>query len=174
MYEYNPIAESKNFIVLDKYEKYSLVCEASVVYQTESSLEREFVQDLVNQGYEYLPKLTTPKAMIENVRVQLQILNGVEFSAAEWTRFCEEYLDRPSDNHIDKTRKIHNDYIYDFVFDDGHIKNIYLVDKEDIAKNKMQVISQFEITGSQANRYDVTILVNGLFRLLCYVNNHKK
>ena len=162
MYEYNPIAESKNFIVLDKYEKYSLVCEASVVYQTESSLEREFVQDLVNQGYEYLPKLTTPKAMIENVRVQLQILNGVEFSAAEWTRFCEEYLDRPSDNHIDKTRKIHNDYIYDFVFDDGHIKNIYLVDKEDIAKNKMQVISQFEITGSQANRYDVTILVNGL------------
>ena len=162
MYEYNPIAESKNFIVLDKYEKYSLVCETSAVYQTESSLEREFVQDLVNQGYEYLPKLTTPKAMIENVRVQLQILNDVEFSDAEWTRFCEEYLDRPSDNHIDKTRKIHSDYIYDFVFDDGHIKNIYLVDKEDITKNKMQVISQFEITGSQANRYDVTILVNGL------------
>lgn len=162
MYEYNPIAESKNFIVLDKYEKYSIVCEAAVVYQTESSLEREFIQDLVNQGYEYLPKLTTPKAMIENVRVQLQILNDVVFSDADWTRFCEEYLDRPSDNHIDKTRKIHNDYIYDFVFDDGHIKNIYLVDKEDIAKNKMQVISQFEITGSQANRYDVTILVNGL------------
>ena len=162
MYEYNPIAESKNFIVLDKYEKYSLVCEAAAVYQTESSLEREFVQDLVNQGYEYLPELTTPAAMLKNVRVQLQILNAVQFSDAEWTRFCEEYLDRPSDNHIDKTRKIHNDYIYDFVFDDGHIKNIYLVDKEDIAKNKMQVISQFEIIGSQANRYDVTILVNGL------------
>lgn len=162
MYEYNPIAESKNFIVLDKYEKYSLVCEAAAVYQTESSLEKEFIQDLVNQGYEYLPKLATPKAMLENVRVQLQILNDVEFSDAEWTRFCEEYLDRPSDNHIDKTRKIHNDYIYDFVFDDGHIKNIYLVNKDDITKNKMQVISQFEITGSQANRYDVTILVNGL------------
>lgn len=162
MYEYNAIAESKNFIVLDKYEKYSLVCEAAAVYQTESSLEREFIQDLVNQGYEYLPKLTTPTAMLENVRIQLQILNDVEFSDAEWTRFCEEYLDRPSDNHIDKTRKIHNDYIYDFVFDDGHIKNIYLVNKDDITKNKMQVISQFEITGSQANRYDVTILVNGL------------
>ncbi len=162
MYEYNPIAESKNFIVLDKYEKYSIVREASTVYQTESSLEREFIQDLVNQGYEYLPELTTPAAMLENVRVQLQILNDMAFSDVEWTRFCEEYLDRPSDNHIDKTRKIHNDYIYDFVFDDGHIKNIYLVDKEDIAKNKMQVISQFEITGSQANRYDVTILVNGL------------
>ena len=162
MYEFNPIAESKNFIVLDKYEKYSLVREVSTVYQTESSLESEFIQDLVNQGYEYLAQLTTPTAMLENVRVQLQILNGVEFSDAEWIRFCEEYLDRPSDNHIDKTRKIHNDYIYDFVFDDGHIKNIYLVDKEDIAKNKMQVISQFEIKGSQANRYDVTILVNGL------------
>lgn len=162
MYEYNPIAESKNFIVLDKYEKYSLVREAAAVYQTESSLEREFVQDLVNQGYEYLPELTTPVAMLKNVRLQLQILNDVQFTDAEWTRFCEEYLDRPSDNHIDKTRKIHSDYIYDFVFDDGHIKNIYLVDKEDITKNKIQVISQFEITGSQANRYDVTILVNGL------------
>ena len=162
MYEYNPIAESKNFIVLDKYEKYSLVREATAVYQTESSLEREFVQDLVNQGYEYLPELKTPVAMLKNARLQLQILNDVQFTDAEWTRFCEEYLDRPSDNHIDKTRKIHSDYIYDFVFDDGHIKNIYLVDKEDITKNKMQVISQFEITGSQANRYDVTILVNGL------------
>jgi len=162
MYEYNPIAESNNFIVLDKYEKYSILHEAAAVYQTESSLESEFIQDLVNQGYEYSPKLTTPTAMLENVRVQLQILNAVEFSNAEWVRFCEEYLDRPSDNHIDKTRKIHNDYIYDFVFDDGHIQNIYLVDKEDIVKNKMQVISQFEQTGAQANRYDVTILVNGL------------
>jgi type I restriction enzyme R subunit len=162
MYEYNPIAESNNFIVLDKYEKYSILHEAAAVYQTESSLEREFIGDLVNQGYEYLSKLTTPKAMLENVRMQLQILNDVEFSHAEWVRFCEEYLDRPSDNHIDKTRKIHNDYIYDFVFDDGHIQNIYLVDKKDIVKNKMQVISQFEQTGAQANRYDVTILVNGL------------
>jgi len=162
MCDYKPIAELNNFIVLDKYEKYSILHEAPAVYQTEASLEKEFVQDLVNQGYEYLPELTTPTAMLENVRVQLQTLNTVQFSDAEWVRFCEEYLDKPSDNHIDKTRKIHNDYIYDFVFDDGHIQNIYLVDKEDIAKNKMQVISQFEITGSQANRYDVTILVNGL------------
>ena len=100
--------------------------------------------------------------MLENIRVQLQILNNTQFSDAEWKRFCEEYLDKPSDNHVDKTRKIHNDYIYDFVFDDGHIQNIYLVDKTNITKNKMQVISQFEQKGSQANRYDVTILVNGL------------
>ena len=100
--------------------------------------------------------------MLENIRVQLQILNNTQFSEGEWKRFCEEYLDKPSDNHVDKTRKIHNDYIYDFVFDDGHIQNIYLVDKTNITKNRMQVISQFEQKGSQANRYDVTILVNGL------------
>lgn len=162
MCNYNTIAESNNFIVLDKYTRYSVARETAAVYQTEASLEREFIQDLINQGYEYLPKLTTPGAMFENVREQLQILNDIQFSNAEWGRFCEEYLDKPSDNHIDKTRKIHNDYIYDFVFDDGHIKNIYLVDKENVAKNKMQVISQFEQTGTQANRYDVTILVNGL------------
>lgn len=162
MYEYNSIAESNNFIVLDKYEKYSISHEAAAAYQTESSLESEFIQDLVNQGYEYSPKLTTPTAMLENVQVQLQTLNAVEFSHAEWVRFCEEYLDKPSDNQIDKTRKIHDDYIYDFVFDDGHIQNIYLVDKKNVAKNKVQVISQFEQKGTHANRYDVTILVNGL------------
>lgn len=164
MYEYNPIAESNNFIVLDKYEKYASCMRETRTYQTEADLENEFIQDLRSQGYEYLPDLKTPEAMFENARVQLQILNDVHFTDSEWTRFCEEYLDKAGDNHIDKTRKIHNNYIYDFVFDDGHIKNIYLVKKEekDIAKNKVQVISQFEQTGTQANRYDVTILVNGL------------
>lgn len=164
MYEYNPIAESNNFIVLDKYEKYASCVRETSTYQTEASLENEFIQDLRSQGYEYLRDLKTSEAMFENARVQLQILNDVQFTDSEWTRFCEEYLDKAGDNHIDKTRKIHNNYIYDFVFDDGHIKNIYLVKKEekDIAKNKVQVISQFEQTGIQANRYDVTILVNGL------------
>ena len=100
--------------------------------------------------------------MLANVRVQLQALNNMEFSEGEWLRFVEEYLDRPSDNSIDKTRKIHDDFIYDFVFDDGHIQNIYLVDKKIVSRNKLQVISQFEQTGTHANRYDVTILVNGL------------
>ena len=162
MTDYKSIAELNNFIILDKYEKQLVIRESAAVHQTESSLEREFIQDLVNQGYEYLPRLTTPKEMLENIRIQLQILNNTQFSEGEWKRFCEEYLDKPSDNHVDKTRKIHNDYIYDFVFDDGHIQNIYLVDKTNITKNRMQVISQFEQKGSQANRYDVTILVNGL------------
>ncbi len=159
MCEFNTITESNNFIVLDKYTK---IEQQGAGYQTEADLERELIADLVNQGYEPLPKLTTPQAMLENVRVQLQLLNKMAFSDDEWERFCEEYLDKPSDSHIDKTRKIHNDYIYDFVFDDGHIQNIYLVNKKDIAKNKLQVISQFEQTGTHANRYDVTILVNGL------------
>ena len=160
MLEYTkPIAESNNFIVLDKYTKEWQVNEA---YQSEDSLEHEFISDLKNQGYEYLPKLNTPQKMLTNVRVQLQELNSMQFSDSEWRRFVEEYLDKPSDNSIDKTRKVHDDYIYDFVFDDGHIQNIYLLDKANITRNKVQVIRQFEQTGSQVNRYDVTILVNGL------------
>lgn len=159
---YNTIAESNNFIVLDDYEKYSVLNEPSVVYQTESSLEREFIQDLVNQGYEYLPDLNTPEALLSNVRVQLQVLNDVVFTDSEWNRYVEEYLDKPSDSLVEKTRKLQDDYIYDFVFDDGHIKNIYLVDKHNLSRNKVQVIKQFIQEGTHLNRYDVTILVNGL------------
>lgn len=159
---YNTIAESNNFIVLDDYEKYSVLNEPSVVYQTESSLEREFIQDLVNQGYEYLPDLNTPEALLSNVRVQLQVLNDVVFTDSEWNRYVEEYLDKPSDSLVEKTRKLQDDYIYDFVFDDGHIKNIYLVDKHNLSRNKVQVIKQFIQEGTHLNRYDMTILVNGL------------
>lgn len=162
MAHFKTIAESNNFIVLDKFTKYSEVNEAPAAYQTEAALEKEFIQDLIHQGYEYLTNLNTQEAMLANVRLQLQSLNNMEFSDGEWARFVEEYLDKPSDNLVEKTRKIHNDYIYDFVFDDGHIQNIYLVDKKNITRNKVQVISQFEQKGSHANRYDVTILVNGL------------
>ena len=163
MIEYTkPIAESKNFIVLDKYTQEWQVCENGQGYQTEYDLEQEFIRDLQNQGYDYLPGLNSIEKMLANVREQLQGLNKVQFSEGEWMRFVETYLDKPSDTIIDKTRKIHDDYIHDFVFDDGHIQNIYLVDKKTIARNKVQVIKQFEQTGSHANRYDVTVLVNGL------------
>lgn len=161
MRQYNTIAESNNFIVLDDYAKYSMVCEAPVGYQTEFALERELIQDLISQGYEN-PTLKSAEAMFANAKMQLQELNNMVFSDGEWARYVEEYLDRPSDNLVEKTRKIHDNYIYDFVFDDGHIQNIYLVDKKDVTRNKLQVISQFEQTGTHANRYDVTILVNGL------------
>lgn len=159
MTDYKTIAESRNFIVLDKYAKEWQVNES---YQSEYDLEREFIQDLQNQGYEYAPGLNTPEKLLVNVREQLQALNGMQFFEGEWQRFVETWLDRPSDSIVDKTRKIHDDYIHDFVFDDGHIQNIYLLDKKNIARNKMQVIKQFEQTGSHANRYDVTVLVNGL------------
>ncbi|MPL98026.1 Type I restriction enzyme EcoR124II R protein [bioreactor metagenome] len=154
-----PIAETKNFIVLDKYERIDATPQG---YQSEDDLERELVQDLVNQGYEFVPEISSPQAMLANVRVQLSALNDVSFSDAEWARFVETYLDRPSEGIIDKTRKIHDDYIHDFVFDDGRIQNIYLLDKRNKSRNKLQVIKQFEQAGLHANRYDVTILVNGL------------
>ena len=117
---------------------------------------------MVNQGYEFVPGLNTPEKLLANVRVQLQVLNNVQFTDAEWQRFVSSWLDKPSEGIVDKTRKVHDDYVHDFVFDDGHIQNIYLFDKKHIARNKLQVIKQFEQTGSHANRYDVTILVNGL------------
>ena len=159
MQHLKPIAESNNFIVLDKYTK--LEQEGSS-YQSEADLENELIKDLSNQGYEFLGDLNSPDKMLVNVRKQLQELNKVEFLDNEWNRFVLEYLDRPSDNTIDKTRKIHDDYIYDFTFDNGTIKNIYLLDKKNTARNKVQVIKQFIQKGTQANRYDVTILVNGL------------
>ena len=159
MIEYTPIAESKNFIVLDQYTRESKVAES---YQSESDLEHELIQDLVNQGYEFASAIKTPADLLANVRTQLQALNAVQFTDGEWSRFVETWLDKPSDGIVEKTRKIHDDYIHDFVFDDGRIQNIYLVDKKNVTRNKVQVIKQFEQTGGHANRYDVTILVNGL------------
>lgn len=162
MPQYNTIAESNNFIILEKYDKHSTVNDAPAAYQTEAALEREFIQDLINQGYEHASHIKTMDAMLANVRKQLQVLNNMMFTEGEWSRFQEEYLNRPSDGLIAKTDKIQKNHIYDFVFDDGHIQNIYLVDKKDIVRNKVQVVSQFEQKGTHANRYDVTILVNGL------------
>lgn len=159
---YKTIAESNNFIVLDNYTKHSVTNEVLTAYQPESALEREFIQDLVNQGYENPSCLTSAAEMLANARIQIQMLNNMVFTDGEWNRYVEEYLDKPSDNLVEKTRKIHDNYIYDFVFDDGHIQNIYLVDKKNMTRNKIQVISQFEQKGMHANRYDVTILVNGL------------
>ena len=159
MIEYKAIAESRNFIVLDQYTREWKVAES---YQSESDLERELIQDLVNQGYEFASSIKTPADLLANVRIHLEELNAVAFTEGEWLRFVESWLDKPSDGIVEKTRKIHDDYIHDFVFDDGRIQNIYLLDKKNITRNKVQVIKQFEQTGSHANRYDVTILVNGL------------
>ena len=159
MSDYKTIAESRNFIVLDKYTPEWKAAEG---YQTEDALERELIQDLQNQGYEFVPSINTPEKLLANVRVALQALNNVQFADGEWQRFVSDWLDKPSEGIVDKTRKVHDDYVLDFVFDDGRIQNIYLFDKKHIPRNKLQVIKQFEQKGSHANRYDVTILVNGL------------
>ena len=153
-----PIVESNNFIILDKYT----LQEKPTSYQSEKQLEDEFVKDLINLGYQFLTNITTQQDLIKNAQEQIQSLNNLTFNQDEWKRFLENYLDKQSEGIIDKTRKIHDDYIHDFVFDDGRIYNIFLVDKKNICRNKVQVIKQFEQTGTHANRYDVTILVNGL------------
>lgn len=153
-----PIAETNHFIILDKYQKQP----QTTTYQSEADLEKELITDLVNQGYEYRQDINNHDKLLANVRVCLQNLNHIAFTDREWTRFVEEYLDKPADGLIEKTRKIHDDHIHDFVFDDGHVQNIYLLDKKHLTGNKLQLISQFEQTGTHANRYDVTILVNGL------------
>ena len=157
--ETKTIAESSGFVILDKYIR---KWERSPDYQTEHDLEKELVQDLVNQGYEFLPDLRSPEAMLDNVRVQLENLNNIQWTDAEWQRFVDTYLDKANEGVLDKTRKLHDDSIHDFVFDDGRIYNIRLFDEKNLPRNKVQVIKQFEQSGTHANRYDVTILVNGL------------
>ena len=153
-----PIIESNHFIVLEKYSK----AEQASSYQTEAQLEQELIADLQAQGYDYLSYVTSPEALLVNLREQLQTLNQVQFTDVEWERLLQEYLNKASETIIDCTRKLHDDYIYDFIFDDGHIQNIYLLDKKNLARNKVQVINQLHQTGTNLNRYDVTILVNGL------------
>lgn len=95
MSNYSTVAESNHFIVLDKYIKDS---QAIHSYQTEADLERELIQDLTNQGYDFLSNIKNAKAMLNNVREQLQLLNNVQFLESEWSRFVETYLDKSSDS----------------------------------------------------------------------------
>ena len=162
MTQYATIAELQNFIVLNSYTKAAMLNETPAGYQTEAQLESELITDLRNQGYEYLPNLNSPQALLDNARVQLQTLNTIVVTDAEWKRCNEEFLNKENDSITDQTRKIQGCCVYDFTFDDGHLQNIMLIDKQNHARNKLQVINQFEQTGTQANRYDVTILVNGL------------
>ena len=154
MTETKTIAESNNFIILEKYTK---IDQLGAAYQTEADLENELIQDLTHQGYVYVPGLNSHEKLMVNLRDQLQKLNQVTFSDNEWQRFLNEYLDKPSENSTDKARKIHNNHIYDFVFDNGRIQNIYLLDKKNIVRNSLQVVKQVEQKGTHSNRYDVTI-----------------
>ena len=153
------IAEMTNGIILAKFEKELKVGETG--YQTEAELEKQMIENLISQGYERLV-VKSNEDLYANLKIQIERLNGVSFTKDEWNRFLLEYLDAPNDGMIEKTRKIQENHIYDFVFDDGHLKNIKIIDKKNIHNNYLQVINQFSQKGSSQNRYDVTILVNGL------------
>lgn len=158
-YNASTIAEMNNGIILANFEKNSKVKETS--YQSEAELERNLISNLISQGYERL-FVKSNKDLYKNLKIQLERLNNISFSYSEWERFLLEYLDAPNDGMIEKTRKIQENHIYDFVFDDGVAKNIKIIDKKNIHNNFLQVTNQVCGEGRCNNRYDVTILVNGL------------
>ena len=158
VYETSTIAEMTNGIILANYEEIDQVQEA---YQSEKELEDGMIRDLESQGYERFYGKTSEE-LYKNLKIQIERLNKVTFTDKEWERFLVEYLDCPNDGMIEKTRKIQENYIYDFIFDDGHLKNIKIIDKKNIHNNILQVCNQIKQKGKHKNRYDVTVLVNGL------------
>ena len=158
VYETSTIAEMTNGIILANYEKILQVQES---YQSEAELEESMIKNLVLQGYEKFNGKTSDD-LYKNLKIQIEKLNKVTFTDEEWKRFLIEYLDSPNDGMIEKTRKIQENHIYDFIFDDGHLKNIKIIDKKNIHNNFLQVTNQIRQEGTHNNRYDVTILVNGL------------
>jgi type I restriction enzyme R subunit len=131
-------------------------------YQSELDLEKAFIRQLEAQAYEYL-KITTEADLVANLRTQLEKLNSVKFSDEEWKRFFESELANPNQSIAEKTATIQEDYIKNFIRDDGTTKNIYLIKKDHIHYNTLQVINQYTTEdGQRSNRYDVTVLVNGL------------
>lgn len=158
-YGSSAIAEMTGGIILARYEKESSAHDKA--YQSEADLERELIENLISQGYERF-KASSNEDLYRNLRDKIEKLNKVSFTDEEWRRFLTEYLDAPNDGIVEKTRKIQENYIYDFKFDNGDLKNIKIIDKKNIHNNFMQVMNQFVQEGKKKTRYDVTILVNGL------------
>ena len=160
MNTYNVIASTEEATVVAEYTPgYRLEGQK---YQSEAALEKEFIEQLVSQGYEYF-RFSDEDTFIENLRRQLEKLNDFAFTESEWKRFFSGSLANANEGIVEKTRKIQEDYVQVLKRDDGSSKNIYLIDKNNIHNNRLQVINQYEEdAGHRAARYDVTILVNGL------------
>lgn len=162
MHGYNIIASTTENTVVTSYEP---VQKRSDSYQSEAALEREFIHMLTQQGYEYLT-IHQEADLIANLRHQLEILNNYQFTDSEWERFFSDSIANPNEHIVEKTRKIQEDYVQVLRRDDGTSKNISLIDKKIIHNNRLQVINQYEVSQQQGakhdNRYDVTVLVNGL------------
>ncbi len=159
MKEYKLISENTESTVVAEYQS---EYKRENGYQSEADLEKAFIELLQKQAYTFLP-IHTEKDLIENLRKQLELLNQYTFTDKEWNDFFETIIANPNSNIEEKTRIIQEDYIQLLKCEDGSIRNIYLLDKENIHNNQLQVINQYETEdGKRANRYDVTILVNGL------------
>ena len=157
--QYKMVAENPQSTVVSDYEPRYRTAKQ---YQSEAEMEKEFIEQLHTQAYDYLP-ITSEKELIENLRRQLEKLNGYRFTDKEWTTFFKEKIANQNNGIVEKTAIVQDDYIQLLTREDGSTKNIYLLDKKDIHNNYLQVINQYVPEGgSHENRYDVTILVNGL------------
>ena len=157
--QYSLISQNSESTVVAEYKPQKKV---NTSYQSEKDLENEFIQQLKNQGYEYIA-IQSEKELIANLRKQLEKLNKMEFSDNEWNHFLKSELANPNHGIVEKTTTIQEDYIKILTRDDGTKKNIYLLNKDNIHENTLQVINQYTANeGTYKNRYDVTILVNGL------------
>lgn len=159
MNKYNVVMEMNDSTVVTEYEP---IKRKSDSYQSEQALENEFIRLLTEQGYDYL-EIHDSESLIKNLRTQLEIVNDYKFTDSEWDRFFNDSIANNNDGIVEKTRKIQEDNIQVLKKDDGTSKNITLIDKKCIHNNRLQVINQYvENSGNYDNRYDVTILVNGL------------
>jgi type I restriction enzyme R subunit len=159
--------------MIQKFEPISISNESTVVadlgefvrketaYQSESDLENQFIELLKDQAYDYLT-INSETELIDNLKLKLEKLNNIEFSKSEWESFFSSCISSDNDSVLDKTKRIQEDHIQVLKRDNGDIKNIYLIDKQNIHNNSLQVLNQYEVEGARKNRYDVTILVNGL------------
>ena len=159
---FNIVAQSSESTVVTEYKPQAKRSEA---YQSEADLEKEFIRLLCELGYE---RLTIHKEadLIANLRTQLEKLNDYRFTDGEWKRFWDEVLANTNSGILEKTRLIQEDYVQVLRRDNGESKNIQLIDKKCIHNNSLQVINQYAISTEEGaahdNRYDVTVLVNGL------------
>ena len=159
MSKYNIVLETSNSTVVAEYQPEQ---KRSDAYQSEAALEKEFIRMLTEQGYDYLT-INDSDALVKNLRTQLELLNDYKFSENEWTRFFNSNIANNNEGIVEKTRKIQEDHIQVLKRDDGTSRNIYLLDKKNIHNNRLQVINQYvENDGNYDNRYDVSVLVNGL------------
>ena len=159
MNKYNVVMEMNDSTVVTEYEPVKIKSDS---YQSEQALENEFIRMLTEQGYDYL-EIHDSESLIKNLRTQLEIVNDYKFTDSEWDRFFNDSIANSNDGIVEKTRKIQEDNIQVLKRDDGTSKNITLIDKKCIHNNRLQVINQYvENSGNYDNRYDVTVLVNGL------------